>query len=50
MKGETDLLQLYMNRYAESMRRLPPPPLKVYAEGRENTDAYREESLRASTM
>ena len=50
MKGETDLLQLYMNRYAESMRRLPPPPLKVYAEGRENTDAYREEPLRASTM
>ena len=50
MKGETDLLQLYMNRYAESMRRLPPPPLKVYAEGRENTDANREEPLRASTM
>lgn len=37
MKGETDILQLYMARYAESIQRL-----KVYAEGRENSDAYRE--------
>lgn len=36
MKGEPDILQLYATRYAESATRL-----KVYGEGRENTDAYR---------
>lgn len=41
MKGETDVLQLYMARYMESIQRL-----KVYAEGRENTDAYREGLVR----
>jgi len=41
MKGETDMLQLYMARYMESIQRL-----KVYAEGRENTDAYREGLVR----
>ena len=41
MKGETDVIQLYMMRFAESVERL-----KVYAEGRENTDAYREGLIR----
>ena len=37
MKGESDLLQLYNSRYVEAITRL-----KVYGEGQENTDAYRE--------
>lgn len=37
MKGEPDIIQMYKERYAESVTRL-----KVYGEGRENTDAYRE--------
>ena len=37
MKGESDLLQLYTSRYGEAISRL-----KVYGEGSENTDAYRE--------
>jgi len=37
MKGESDLLQLYTSRYGEAITRL-----KVYGEGQENTDAYRE--------
>jgi|TARA_R100001591_G_scaffold61833_1_gene71273 hypothetical protein len=37
MKGESDLLQLYTSRYGEAISRL-----KVYGEGQENTDAYRE--------
>lgn len=41
MKGETDVIQMYMMRFAESVERL-----KVYAEGRENTDAYREGLVR----
>tara|TARA_R100000388_G_scaffold76474_2_gene55594 strand:- start:922 stop:1566 length:645 start_codon:yes stop_codon:yes gene_type:complete len=41
MKGETDLLQLYTSRYGEAITRL-----KVYGEGQENTDAYREGLVR----
>lgn len=37
MKGEADLLQLYNNRFLESLNRL-----KNFGEGRENTDAYRD--------
>lgn len=37
MKGETDLIQLYEGRYAESLGRL-----KDLAEARENDDAYRQ--------
>ena len=43
MKGETDMLQLYIARYAESIQRL-----QNYAQGIENTDAYREGLVRAS--
>tara|TARA_A100001515_G_scaffold49196_1_gene38942 strand:- start:1168 stop:1812 length:645 start_codon:yes stop_codon:yes gene_type:complete len=41
MKGETDLIQLYTARFAESMSRL-----KVYGEAFENTDAFREGLVR----
>lgn len=41
MKGESDILQLYNGRFGEAMQRL-----KSYAEGTENTDAYREGSVR----
>lgn len=41
MKGEADMLQLYTARFSEAIQRL-----KVYAEGRENTDAYREGLVR----
>ena len=37
MKGETEILQLYMSRFTEALSRL-----KVYGEGQENTDAYRD--------
>lgn len=37
MKGETDLQQLYTNRFIESVSRL-----KNLGEGRENIDAYRD--------
>jgi hypothetical protein len=37
MKGEAELLQLYNNRFLESLNRL-----KNFGEGRENTDAYRD--------
>lgn len=37
MKGDADMTQLYTARFAEAIQRL-----KVYAEGRENSDAYRE--------
>ena len=37
MKGESDILQLYTARCGEAITRL-----KVYGEGQENTDAYRE--------
>ena len=43
MKGETDMLQLYIARYTESIGRL-----KNYASGVENTDAYREGLVRAN--
>tara|TARA_R100001015_G_C4629212_1_gene189888 strand:- start:1184 stop:2038 length:855 start_codon:yes stop_codon:yes gene_type:complete len=43
MKGETDLLQLYMARYTESAQRL-----QNYARGVENSDAYREGLVRAN--
>ena len=43
MKGETDMLQLYIARYAESVQRL-----QNYAKGVENTDAYREGLVRAT--
>jgi hypothetical protein len=43
MKGETDILQLYIARYAESVQRL-----QNYAKGVENTDAYREGLVRAT--
>jgi len=36
MKGEPAFLQLYQQRFAESIARL-----KNYGEGRENSDAYR---------
>tara|TARA_R110002074_G_scaffold108335_1_gene233805 strand:- start:18 stop:665 length:648 start_codon:yes stop_codon:yes gene_type:complete len=37
MKGEADLLSLYTQRYGEAISRL-----KVYGEGQENNDAYRD--------
>ena len=37
MKGEADLLALYTQRYGEAISRL-----KVYGEGQENSDAYRD--------
>jgi hypothetical protein len=37
MKGESDLLQLYTSRFTEAVTRL-----KVYGEGQENNDAYRD--------
>ena len=37
MKSDADMIQLYTARFSESIQRL-----KVYAEGRENSDAYRE--------
>jgi len=36
MKGEADLMQMYNERFSESVARL-----KDYAEARENSDAYR---------
>ena len=36
MKGENDLLQLYTARFTEAISRL-----KIYAEAKENTEAYR---------
>ena len=41
MKGEADLLQLYTARFTEAISRL-----KVYGEGQENTDAFREGLVR----
>jgi hypothetical protein len=41
MKGESDLIQLYTARFTEAMSRL-----KIYGEGQENTDAYREGLVR----
>ena len=41
MKGENDLLQLYTARFTEALSRL-----KIYAEAKENTDAYREGLVR----
>mgnify|MGYP003123100293 FL=1 len=41
MKGESDLIQLYTARFTEAMSRL-----KVYGEGQENTDAFREGLVR----
>ena len=41
MKGENDLLQLYTARFPEAISRL-----KIYAEAKENTDAYREGLVR----
>jgi hypothetical protein len=38
MKGENDLLQLYTARFTEA--------IKIYAEAKENTDAYREGLVR----
>jgi len=37
MKGEQDILQLYTSRFTEALSRL-----KVYGEGQENADAYRD--------
>jgi len=37
MKGEADMLALYTQRYGEAVSRL-----KVYGEGQENSDAYRD--------
>ena len=37
MKGEADMLALYTQRYGEAVSRL-----KVYGEGQENNDAYRD--------
>ena len=45
MKGENDLLQLYTARFTEAISRL-----KIYAEAKENTDAYREGSVRVSNQ
>ena len=42
MKGETDMLQLYIARYSESIQRM-----QNYAKGVENTDALREGLVRA---
>jgi hypothetical protein len=41
MKGETDLIQLYTARFTEAISRL-----KIYGEGQENTDAFREGLVR----
>ena len=41
MKGENDLLLLYTARFTEAISRL-----KIYAEAKENTDAYREGLVR----
>ena len=41
MKGETDLLALYNQRFVEALTRL-----KNYGEGREETDAYRDGLIR----
>ena len=41
MKGEQDMIQLYTQRFQESILRL-----KNYAEGLENSDNYREGMLR----
>ena len=41
MKGESDLIQLYTARFTEAISRL-----KVYGEGQENTDAFREGLVR----
>ena len=41
MKGENDLIQLYNTRYAEALSRL-----KVYAEGRNYSDSYRDGQVR----
>jgi hypothetical protein len=41
MKGEPDLLNLYNQRFIESLTRL-----KNYGEGRENVDAYRDGLIR----
>jgi hypothetical protein len=41
MKGESDLIQLYTARFTEAMSRL-----KVYGEGQENTDSFREGLVR----
>ncbi len=41
MKGESDVIAMYNERYAESVSRL-----KNYGEGVENTDAYREGLVR----
>ena len=43
MKGESDLIQLYTARFTEAISRL-----KIYGEGQENTDAYREGLVRVS--
>ena len=43
MKGETDILQLYIARYTESLNRL-----RNYGSGVENSDAYREGLVRAN--
>ncbi len=45
MKGENDLLQLYTARFTEAISRL-----KIYAEAKENTDAYREGLVRVSNQ
>ena len=41
MKGENDLIQLYNARYTEALSRL-----KVYAEGRNYSDSYRDGQVR----
>lgn len=41
MKGESDLVQLYNNRFLESLNRL-----KNFGEGRENADSYRDGLIR----
>tara|TARA_R100001079_G_C4415744_1_gene137563 strand:+ start:254 stop:901 length:648 start_codon:yes stop_codon:yes gene_type:complete len=41
MKGEDNLIQLYTARFAEAMSRL-----KIYGEGQQNTDAFREGLVR----
>ena len=41
MKGENDLIQLYNTRYVEALSRL-----KVYAEGRNYSDSYRDGQVR----
>jgi hypothetical protein len=41
MKGDAELLQLYNNRFLESLNRL-----MNFGEGREETDAYRDGLIR----